>query len=188
MTLAIAHSEGEDRGILDLVREWPAPFSPQQVVSDIVEILRRYKISSVIGDRYAGEWAREPFRNHGIEYQLADVTRSEAYLELLPQVNSAKVEFLDNRRLISQLCALERRTARSGKDSVDHPASKGAHDDLINAGALALVGAAFAPKSSADHWLTFMKWQVERAGIEYDDIRPSQPPDFGFSFGDGRAP
>jgi len=193
MTLAIAHDEGDDRGVLDLVREWPSPFSPQQVVSEIVEILRHYKISSVIGDRYAGEWAREPFRNHGIEYHIADMTRSEAYLTMLPALNSRKIELLDgdvgapvaNRRLISQLCALERRTGRS-KDFVDHPATKGSHDDVINAAALALVGAALAPKSSADNWLTYMKRQVEIHGVEYDDVRNSTPPAFGFSFGDGR--
>jgi hypothetical protein len=46
-------------------------------------------------------------------------------------VNSQRIELLDNPRLISQLTSLERRTARSGKDSIDHP--PGGHDDLINA-------------------------------------------------------
>ena len=44
---------------------------------------------------------------------------------------------LDNRRLISQLHGLERRTARGGKDSIDH--GPGAHDDVANAVAGALV-------------------------------------------------
>jgi hypothetical protein len=186
MTLAIAHAES-DRGILDLVREWPSPFSPQQVVSEIVDICRRYRLASVIGDRYAGEWAREPFRIQRVEYQLADQTRSEAYLTLLPAINSGKIELLDHRRMISQLCALERRTARSGRDSVDHPATKGAHDDLINAAALALVGAALAPRSNAENWLEFYRRQVERGTTEYDDIRPPTPPEFGWTFGDGRG-
>ena len=34
-------------------------------------------------------------------------------------------------RLAAQLCSLERRTARGGKDSIDHP--PGGHDDLANA-------------------------------------------------------
>jgi hypothetical protein len=187
MTLAIAHSEGDDRGVLDLVREWPAPFSPEQVVIEIAEICRRYGVTSVIGDRYAGEWPRERIRLQRIEYQLADVTRSEAYLTMLPAINSGKVELLDNRRLISQLCALERRTARSGKDTVDHPSGSAYHDDVINAAALALVGAALAPKSSAANWIEFMRRQVEIYGVDRDDIRASAP-DFGFEFGDGRAP
>ena len=41
--------------------------------------------------------------------------------------------------MISQLLALERRTARGGRDSIDHPA--GAHDDHINAVAGAAIAA-----------------------------------------------
>jgi hypothetical protein len=188
MTLALAHAEG-DRGVLDFVKEWPAPFSPQEVVRDIVQICRRYGVNSVIGDRYAGEWAREPFRNHGIEYQLADMTRSEAYLTMLPAINSGKIELLDDRRLISQLCSLERRTARSGKDSVDHP--RGGHDDVINAAALALVAAALVPKNSAENWLTFYHWQLhgvpehilrpDHINTDFDTIRAAGP-QFGVSF------
>jgi hypothetical protein len=42
--------------------------------------------------------------------------------------------------LVSQLCGLERRTARGGRESVDHATS--AHDDLANAAAGALVNVA----------------------------------------------
>jgi hypothetical protein len=170
-----------ERGILDYVGEWPAPFSPQQVVREIVDVLKRYGVKSVTGDRYAGEWAREPFRNHGIDYQLSDHTRSEAYLTLLPAINSGKVELLDQARMISQLCALERHTARSGRDSVDHP--RGGKDDVINAAALALVGAALAPKSHAENWIEFYRRQAEAASIDRDPIRAVGPPDFGWSFG-----
>lgn len=178
MTLAIAHSDG-DRGILDLVREWPAPFSPEQVVVEVSDILRRYTLRSVIGDRYAGEWPRERFRFQQIEYEVAALSRSEAYLTLLPAINTpGRIELLDDRRLISQLCSLERRTARSGKDSVDHP--RGGHDDVINAAALALAGAALAPQSSAEGWLEFMRKEVERGDVDRDEI---QAPSYGYSFG-----
>jgi hypothetical protein len=40
---------------------------------------------------------------------------------------------LDNKRLVNQLCSLERRTARGGRDLIDHPQHPGAHDDLANA-------------------------------------------------------
>ena len=115
MTLAIAHSEG-DRGVLDLVAEWAAPFSPESVVIDIAAICRRYNVNEVVGDRYAAEWPRERFRAHRVDYQIAANTRSEAYLTLLPAINSGKIELLENKRMISQLCALERHTARSGRD------------------------------------------------------------------------
>ncbi len=57
--------------------------------------------------------------------------KSELYVDLLPLINSRRIELLDDARLLNQLCALERRTARGHRDSIDHP--PGAHDDLINA-------------------------------------------------------
>jgi hypothetical protein len=60
-------------------------------------------------------------------------------------LNSGKVELLDNSRLIAQLCGLERRTARSGKDLISHP--PGSHDDIATsvAGALLLATNRKAP-------------------------------------------
>ena len=53
-------------------------------------------------------------------------------------LNARRVELLDLPRLSAQLCGLERRTARSGRDSIDH--APNAHDDLANAVAGVLVG------------------------------------------------
>jgi hypothetical protein len=49
----------------------------------------------------------------------------------LPTGTAKRIELLDHPKLIAQLCGLERRTARSGKDSFDH--APGAHDDVANA-------------------------------------------------------
>jgi hypothetical protein len=140
MTLAVAHREKGGRVVLDAVRERKPPFSPAAVVEELAATLKAYHVTSVTGDRYAGEWPRERFREHGISYAPAEHAKSDLYRELLPLVNSGAVELLDHPRLIAQLCALERRTARGGKDSIDHP--PGGHDDLINAAAGALVRAA----------------------------------------------
>ena len=136
MTLAIAHREG-DSNVLDAVREVKPPFSPESVVSEFSTLLKSYRISTVRGDRYAGEWPREQFRKHGIAYELSDKARSELYQALLPLVNSSRVELLDYSRLVNQLVTLERRTARGGRDSIDH--APGAHDDIANAVAGAIV-------------------------------------------------
>ena len=140
MTLAIAHREG-DGAVLDLIREVRPPFSPESVVADFTAVLRQYRVHAVWGDKYAGEWPRERFRAHGITYRVCRQTRNDLYLALLPAITSGRVELLDNTRLISQLVALERRTGRSGRDSVDHPPRS--HDDVANAvaGALVLAGA-----------------------------------------------
>jgi hypothetical protein len=138
MTLAITHIEASGgRVVLDVLRERKPPFSPDDVVRDFADTLKARGVSVVHGDRYAGEWPRERFRVHGIEYRVADKPKSDTYRDLLPLLNSGRVELLDHSRLVAQLCSLERRTARGGRDSIDHP--PGAHDDLINAAAGALV-------------------------------------------------
>jgi hypothetical protein len=58
----------------------------------------------------------------------------------LPILNSQMAELVDHPRLAGQLCSLERRTARGGRDTIDHPPS--GHDDVANAVAGALVYAA----------------------------------------------
>ena len=129
-TLAIAHREHETV-VIDCIREVRPPFSPEGVVFDFAETLKRYGINRVVGDRYAGEWPREQFRKYGITYDPSAEPKSYLYQNLLPVINSQKVLLLDNERLINQLVSLERRTSRSGRDIIDHPPN--GHDDIANA-------------------------------------------------------
>lgn len=135
-TLAIAHTE-KGCAVLDCLREVSAPFSPEGTCSEFADTLKRYHLSEVTGDKYAGEWPREQFAKRGVSYRVCDRSKSELYLEFLPLVMSGQVELLDHQRLAVQLSSLERRTARGGKDSVDHP--PGAHDDVANAAAGVVV-------------------------------------------------
>jgi hypothetical protein len=137
MTLSIAHRDLTGRSILDLLREVKPPFSPEAVCQDFAKDLKRYGVTATYSDSYAAEWPREQFRKHGISVESSPLTRSELYLECVPMVNSGGLELLDHARLISQLGSLERRVGRSGRDAVDH--RPGAHDDLANAAAGALV-------------------------------------------------
>lgn len=142
-TLAVSHAEG-GRVVLDATREIRPPFSPEGVVLEFARLLSSYGVASVTGDRYAGEWPREQFRKCGISYEVSDLPKSGIYVELLPVLNSRKLVLLDNDRLVNQIAGLERRTARSGKDSIDH--APGGHDDLANAVAGAVWLVAGAPK------------------------------------------
>jgi hypothetical protein len=162
MTLAIAHKDKSNRIILDLVRERRPPFSPTSVVTEFADVLDSYGIRKVIGDHYAGEFVREPFRLKGIQYELADQPKSDYYRDLLPLINSGNVQLINNPRLISQLCNLERRTARSGKDSIDH--TKGAHDDISNAAALAIVSASNKKRGLAGKFTREFMANVTRPG------------------------
>jgi hypothetical protein len=130
MSLAIGHRQ-DDMIVIDAVRERRPPFSLEDVVVEFSTILKGYRISNVTGDRYAGEWPHERFREHGITYETADRPKSDLYRDLLPAINSRKVDLLEDARLIAQIVGLERRTARGGRDSIDH--APGAHDDLANA-------------------------------------------------------
>jgi hypothetical protein len=117
---------------VDCLREIPAPFSPEIAVAELSALLKSYHISSVTGDKYAGEWPREAFSRRNISYEQSSLVKSQLYSAFLPHLNSGKVELLDSARLINQLCQLERRTARGGRDSIDHPPGPSYHDDLAN--------------------------------------------------------
>jgi hypothetical protein len=130
-TMAIGHRT-EGRVIVDLVRAWPPPFSPAEVVREIATTLERYRIDRVRGDRYAGEWPAERFREHRVRYFVAESPKSELYLHsLLPAVTAGSVELLDSPDLLRELRGLERRQGPSGRDRVEH--RPGAHDDIANA-------------------------------------------------------
>ena len=152
-TLAIAHKEN-DVAILDAVREARPPFSPEAIVSEFAALLKAYRISTITGDRYAGEWPRERFRVHGIKYEPAAKPKSDLYRDLLPVINSGRVDLLDHERLLNQLIRLERRTARSGRDSIDH--APGGHDDLANAVAGALTSISAKKYGSYDSTMSWV--------------------------------
>jgi hypothetical protein len=138
--------------VLDAIREHRPPFSPEDVVLEFSTVLKSYRVSNVIGDRYAGEWPRERFREQGIAYDLAAKPKSDLYRDLLPAINSRMVDLLDDARLFSQIAALERRTARGGRDSIDN--APNAHDDLANS----VAGVVAALASSAHGYDSSMKW------------------------------
>jgi hypothetical protein len=83
------------------------------------------------GDRFAGIWPVEQFRKSNIRYEQSAEPKSDLYQSLLPLINLRRIDLLDNPKLINQLIGLERRTARSGRDSIDHV--PGGHDDICNA-------------------------------------------------------
>ena len=129
-TLCIGHQDGE-MVIIDYIKEVKPPFSPEAVVFELCNDLRRYGCTRVSGDRFAGEWPREQFRKQGVSYDLSNYDRTGLYLNTLPALNSKKVRLLDHHKMRQQFLDLERRTSRSGKELIDHP--RHAHDDVCNA-------------------------------------------------------
>jgi hypothetical protein len=94
------------------------------------------------------------------------------YGALLPLLNSGRIDLLDNQRLMMQLVNLERRTARSSKDSIDHP--PGQHDDLANV--VAGIGAlCIATSGYSEHIYDLV-----------NGVTVSQPAPHRFANGDAR--
>lgn len=169
-TLAIGHREqrgGLTVAIIDAIRETKPPFSPADTIRQYAELLKTYRVATVRGDRFAGEFPRELFREHGITYDLLDKSKSDLYVDALALINSGRIELLDHPRSIAQVASLERRTARGGRDSVDH--APGGHDDLAN------VVCALAVELAAQ---TAFDWR--RAGMTssatWGDGEPEPPP------------
>lgn len=138
MTLAIGHLRDGNIAVLDAALEVRPPFDPDEAVAACAALLGRYGITRVTGDRYAGQWPVARFAAHGIEFEQSARPKSDLYRDFLPLANARRIELLDLPRLASQLCGLERRTSRGGRDTIDH--TPGGHDDLANAVAGVLVG------------------------------------------------
>ena len=108
MTLAIAHkARPDDRIIIDAVREMRPPFSPTVVVDEFAELLKAYDVTKVVGDHYGGEFVKEPFRKHGISYELCKQPKSDLYKDLSPRLNSGQIVLPHHNRLVAQICGLE---------------------------------------------------------------------------------
>ena len=145
--LSICHRDGPV--IQDVIRGWRSK-RPADVVEEAAKLLHSYNISTVVGDRYSGEWVRQAFMKAGIRYVVSSLTSSDALLELLPLINQGSIQLLDNRVQTNQLISLERRTSRTGKDSLGHP--QGLHDDRVVTLALSAILAAKPAKNRSVTW------------------------------------
>ena len=163
MTLAIGHKDGAVV-VVDALREVKPPFSPEFAIAQFVSLLKGYRVYTVEGDAFGGEFAREPFKKHSISYALAKKPKSDLYAHhLLPMLNSGRVDLLDHPRANAQIVALECHTARAGRDKIDHP--PGGHDDLANAIAGLVARVSGSTYSFGGSWV---------AGTKYDDEGPQE--------------
>ena len=171
MAMSIGHVDGE-RAVLDLVVERIPPFSPEEVAAEFCEILRNYRVFEVVGDKYGASWVSEAFERRGVVYKASELSKSELFLEFLPMATSGQCELLDNRKLVNQLVGLERRTARGGRDSVDHRAGSGSHDDLANC--VAGVCTLLAGSSQVYGLLDYLS-AIDSGAIPMPDALPEPP-------------
>lgn len=127
--LGIAHRDADGRAVLDTVinQGQHPPFDPNKAVERFVRVLRDYRVSRVVGDRYAGETFRSQFVAAGIAYEVAKQTTSEIYESLEPRLNEpGRVVLVDVPTLEQQLLGL---VWKGGK--ITH--QSGEHDDFATA-------------------------------------------------------
>jgi hypothetical protein len=165
-TLCIAHREGE-RVVADVIRGRKPPFDPASVAAEYAALALQYRCGVVVGDNYSGDWTVNAFTAGGVEYRRSPLTRSELYLEGLPLFARGLVSIPANTTLLRELRLLERRTARSGRDFVDH--GVGGSDDYANSLFGALHLAAKPPEARlldgcGDTWGVFRAPRVYPGG------------------------
>ena len=138
-TLCVGHVEkGSGRFVCDLVRGSRGHDLPATAAT-FAQLAREYGCRTVTGDNYGKGWVQGAFLAAGVEYRRCQWVRSDLYLDGLPLFLRGQVSIPDHPDLVRELRLLERRTARSGKDTVDH--GVGGHDDHANAlfGAMSLA-------------------------------------------------
>ena len=100
------------------------------MTEEYAALCRQYRIRSVTGDNYARDWVAGAWRKLGFEYIRSSRQKGAIYLESLPVFTRGLARLPNHARLIRELRLLERRTHRSGKDTVEHP--RNGHDDHAN--------------------------------------------------------
>jgi hypothetical protein len=174
---AIAHREDDGRVILDALHETAAPFDPSAATGAVAKLIKAYGVSKVIADRYAAQWPVSEFARHDVTLEHSERDRSAIYADFLPLLSSARARLLDHQRLVGQLANLERKAQPSGKDRIDHPV--GAHDDLSNACAGALVLAS----EESGYWRGNLAWVSGPEDAPPTPLINPPGPSFGQLFG-----
>jgi hypothetical protein len=137
-TCCVSHAEGE-RIVIDAIRGRAG--DPAAATQEFCNLATAYGCDQIVGDNYGADLVAGPYRERGMTYTVSSLVRSEIYLATLAIWTRGLVSMPDHPAAIRELRMLERKVARSGRDSVNHP--PGQHDDHANAlcGAIYLAAA-----------------------------------------------
>jgi hypothetical protein len=140
-TLAIAHRLYDGTVFIDVLRERKPRFIPRDVVAEYAQLLKSFNISEVCGDGFAGGFHSSEWERNGITFVACERTTAENYLASLPMMLApGRVRLIDNATLRAQLASLERVISPTDRETVRHPQTANAHDDLATSvcGALSM--------------------------------------------------
>lgn len=137
-SIAIGHLENE-KVIIDLVRSRAPKFNPDELTARYCDLVKLYRISLVVGDKFSGDWASNSWAKHDVEYERSEKTKSELYLEAESPFNTERVDLPDKELAITQLKNLIRKTRSGGKDSVDTDGGQPEDEANVIAGIIYLL-------------------------------------------------
>ena len=159
--ICICHrDEGGARTVVDVIRGKRGPHDPQAAALEFAALAGEYRCHTIVGDAYAGEWTAAAYRGAGREWRKSRHVRSDLYLEGAPLFSRGLISIPPEPAiLLRELRLLERRTARSGRDSVDH--GTGGSDDFANA----LFGAMHLAADKASDEVNTAIWGAPGWGI-----------------------
>jgi hypothetical protein len=177
--LSVVHLEGDrqtGRVVQDVLKAQGrvGTQSPDlgSLVREYADILKRYGLREVHGDRYSGQWVRQAFRDAGITYRETDKDASQLYLDCEPLFSQGRIELLDEPKQARQWRLLERRPRAGGRDLVEHP--RGQHDDRA---VVLAVAASYAVRPPSAPLISFVDdaRSVRRYRIEHGLAVPETP-------------
>jgi len=151
-------------------RQWQAtrgaPLSPDEVLREVAEELRRYDVARVATDQWAADALADIGARHGLFLASEAITASrkvELFESLRALVLSRGVELPPVRELLDDIRRVRKRVTQSGI-SIELPRAGGRHCDYAFAAALALAQPVGEPadnsRSLPDGWEA---WEVEEA-------------------------
>jgi hypothetical protein len=127
------------------------------VTAEFADLAKQYNCQKIIGDNYSADWVAASWRTCGLAYERSEKNKSAIYLEALPLFTRQLISIPNHTQLLRELRLLERRTHRSGKDTVDH--GPRGNDDHANAlcGCAVLASAATRyryPQPGDTRWIS----------------------------------
>jgi hypothetical protein len=165
--VALGHLE-DSRIVIDVVRSRAPKFNPEDVTRDYSELLKRYRVGTVRGDKFSGDFALHAFAKNDITYERAEKPKSALYLEAEGSFNTGVVNLPNRAVLVEQLKSLVRKVHAGGRDSVDTDSGQPEDEANVVAGLIELLSA----RASG----------VGKAGIFWSEgsVYPSEYGDDGF--------
>jgi hypothetical protein len=175
--ICLGHLE-DSRIVIDVVRSRAPKFNPEDVTREYSDLLKKYRISTVRGDKFSGDFALHAFAKNDITYERAEKPKSALYLEAEGSFNIGSVSLPSRAVLVEQLKSLVRKVHAGGRDSVDTDSGQPEDESNVVVGLIDLLSARASGVGKAGFF--FSERSVFLGENEMPDIWRSGDRDTGF--------